>query len=48
MILDCFSIVDQAKYSLDMFTSNLQTVNLTEAIAVSIFVSLKGMLCSLG
>lgn len=48
MILDCFSGVDQTKYSLDMFTSNSQTVNLTEAAAVSVFLDLKGVLCCLG
>lgn len=46
--VDCFSGVDQTKYSLDMFTSNSQSVNLTEAPAVCIVLYLKRVLRLLG
>lgn len=44
MILSCFSGVDQTKYSLDMIESNSQTVSLTEAAAVCVFLYLTHVL----
>lgn len=39
--VDCFSGVDQNKYSLDMFTSSSLTVNLTEGAAACVALYLK-------